>query len=320
MRNSLEAGQQVILFMNRRGYSPFIRCPRCGFVLKCRRCDITMTLHRRANVVACHYCGLEERPPAACPDCACDSMHFGGVGTEKIEEAVRNLFPHRQAVRMDSDTTKARRAHEEKLGAFQRGEAEVLIGTQMIAKGLDFPSVTTVGVVNADVALHLPDFRSRERTFQLLAQVAGRAGRGPAGGRVIVQTFMPQDPSILAAARHDYEAFAAQELPMRRQLHYPPYGRMVRIICRASSQKRVEDYATGLGIALRRLCRECPGVQLLGPAAAPVAQVRGRHRFHLMAKCPDTGTVRQLLGKAEPLLKAPHGVKVLVDVDPVSML
>jgi primosomal protein N' (replication factor Y) len=191
----------------------------------------------------------------------------------------------------------------------------------MIAKGLDFPSVTTVGVVNADVALHLPDFRSRERTFQLLAQVAGRTGRGPAGGRVIVQTFMPEDPSIRAAVRHDYEAFAEHELPARRQLRYPPFGRMVRIICRGRSADRVETYTAELGRALRSLCREADdGSQVLGPAPAPVSQIRGRWRYHLMVKCPDSSSVRRMLEQADQLLRGPSGLKVLVDVDPVSML
>jgi primosomal protein N' (replication factor Y) len=321
MRESLEAGQQVILFMNRRGYSPFIHCPRCGYVLKCARCDITLTLHQRFGVVSCHYCGAESRPPGECPECANEGLSFSGTGTERIEASVRRLFPDRTAVRMDSDTTKARTAHEEKLEAFRHGEAEVLIGTQMIAKGLDFPSVTTVGVVNADVALHLPDFRSRERTFQLLAQVAGRTGRGPAGGRVIVQTFMPEDPSIRAAVRHDYEAFAEHELPMRRQLRYPPFGRMVRVICRGRSSERVEAYTADLGAAFRSLCRTAgDGSQVLGPAPAPVGRVRGRWRHHLLVKCPDSGSVRRLLEQADELLKGPSGVKVLVDVDPVSML
>jgi len=318
MRRSLDAGQQVILFINRRGYSPFIHCPRCGFTLKCRRCDITMNYHRGINVVECHYCGFQQRPPRQCPECGLEGMRFGGTGTERVEESVRELFPGVASIRMDSDTTKARRSHEEKLEEFRSGRAGVLIGTQMVAKGLDFPNVTTVGVVNADVALHLPDFRSRERTFQLLAQVAGRTGRGPAGGRVIVQTFMPQDPSILAAARHDYEAFARQELPLRRELGYPPFGRMVRIICRGRKAERVEAYIGDLAEALRSL--SVPGTQVLGPAPAPVAQVRGLHRRHLLLKGADAGSMREVLHQARGLLKGPAGVKVLVDVDPMSML
>ena len=319
MRRSLEAEQQVILFINRRGYSPFIHCPRCGFTLKCRRCDITLNYHRGIDAVECHYCGLQQRPPRQCPECGEPGIRFGGTGTERVEESVRELFPQAGSIRMDSDTTKARRAHEEKLEEFRNGRAAILIGTQMVAKGLDFPNVTTVGVVNADVALHLPDFRSRERTFQLLAQVAGRTGRGPAGGRVVVQTFMPEDPSIQAAARHDYAAFARRELPMRRELGYPPFGRMTRIICRGRNAGRVERHTADLAEALRSLSG--PGMQVLGPAPAPVAQIRGYHRRHLMLKGPDAGAMQHVLHEARGLLqKGPSGVKVLVDVDPMSML
>lgn len=321
MRQSLEQGEQVILFMNRRGYSPFVHCPRCGYVLKCPRCDITLNYHRRIDAVACHYCGFQQRPPSECPECALEGIRFSGMGTERIEAAVQDLLPEWTSIRMDSDTTKARRAHAEKLGAFRDGHAQILIGTQMIAKGLDFPSVTTVGVVNADVALHLPDFRSRERTFQLLAQVAGRTGRGPAGGRVIVQTFMPEDPSVRAAARHDYEEFAREELPHRRELGYPPFGRMVRVICRGRSLGRIERYAADLGAALRRLSGDLgDGSHVLGPAPAPVSRIKGRYRRHLLIKCPDSGSVRRLLREAGELLRGPAGVKVVVDVDPVSML
>ncbi len=321
MRQSLQQGQQVILFINRRGFAPFVHCPRCGYVLKCRRCDITLNYHRRINLLECHYCGHQVRPPDACPDCGLEDLRYGGAGTERTEAAVADLFPGAGLIRMDSDTTRVRGAHEKKLNAFHNGKADVLIGTQMVAKGLDFPNVTTVGVVNADVALHLPDFRSRERTFQLLAQVAGRTGRGPAGGRVIAQTFMPTDPSIRAAARHDYDAFANHELPLRRELGYPPYGRMVRVICRAREQERVRSYCSGLAKGLRRIAEEeVPGVRLLGPAPAPVSQIRGRHRYHLMLKCPDSGSVRSVLAAADGLLKGPSGVKVMVDVDPMSML
>ncbi len=320
MRRSLEAGQQVILFMNRRGYAPFIHCPRCGFVVKCPRCDITLNYHRRIRAVECHYCGHQARPPEQCPECGLEGLRFSGTGTERIEEAVREQFAEWESTRMDSDSTRARQAHRRKLDAFQAGEAAILIGTQMVAKGLDFPNVTTVGVVNADVALHLPDFRSRERTFQLLAQVAGRTGRGPAGGRVIVQTFMPQEPSIRAAAHHDYEQFAAEELPHRRELGYPPFGRLARIICRGRKLERVESYSVELGSALRRLAAQVPGVQVLGPAPAPVSQVRGRHRRHLLVKSQDAQSAQELLEDAAELLRAPSGVKVVADVDPVSML
>ena len=321
IRNSLKKGEQVILFLNRRGFSPFIRCPRCGYVVVCPRCDITLKFHRAVNVLKCHYCNYEQRPPTQCPDCGLQNIHYSGAGTEKIESTVEMLFPETPTVRMDSDTMKARAAHEQALGKFRRGEANILVGTQMIAKGLDFPRVTTVGVINADVALHLPDFRSRERTFQLLAQVAGRTGRGPAGGRVIVQTYLPSDPSIRAAARHDYETFARLELPIRRSFSYPPFGRMARIICRGMKEESVKEYIHGLAQALRKFAQESQdGSSVLGPSPAPVSRIRGRHRYHVMLKCPDSSAVRRILEKADPLLKGPSGTKVIVDVDPVNML
>ena len=321
MRESLSAGHQVILFVNRRGFAPFVQCPRCGYVLKCPRCEITLNYHAGINLVMCHYCGLEQRPPRRCPDCALEGIRYAGTGTERVETAVRELFPDTVALRMDSDTMKTRHAHERTLEEFRLGRAGVLVGTQMIAKGLDFPNVTTVGVVNADVALHLPDFRSRERTFQLLAQVAGRAGRGPAGGRVIVQTFRPNDPSIQAAARYSYEQFAEQELEARRHLNYPPFGHMARIIARGTSLAPIQRYMNELTAQLRRLCGQLgDGSHVLGPALAPVARIKRRYRYHTMLKCPSAASLNKVLEEVTDLLKGPAGVKVIVDVDPLSML
>jgi primosomal protein N' (replication factor Y) len=321
MRGSLKRGEQVILFLNRRGYSPFIKCPRCGYTMECERCEITLNYHRHINVVKCHYCGKERRPPPRCPECGNQEIRFGGTGTERVERAVNRLFPESGVLRMDSDTMKTRTAHEETLGEFRGGQAGVLVGTQMIAKGLDFPNVTTVGVVNSDVSLHLPDFRSRERTFQLLAQVAGRTGRGPAGGRVILQTFLPEDPSIRAAAEHDYEEFAEKELQMRRRLRYPPFGRMVRFICRGPDPKAIEKYMKNLVERLKYLCREAgDGSQVLGPSPAPIAKIKRRHRYHALLKGPNSSSVHKLLEELEGHLDGPSGAKVLVDVDPLSML
>ncbi|MDP6438751.1 MAG: primosomal protein N' [Candidatus Brocadiia bacterium] len=321
MRESLGKGEQVILFINRRGFSPHIYCPRCGYVHKCERCEITMNWHRRLGVVACHYCGHEERPPARCPECGGDSIRYVGIGTERVEETVRALLPGCRTVRMDSDTMKTRTAHEQVLEEFRARRADVLVGTQMIAKGLDFPNVTTVGVVNADVTLHLPDFRSRERSFQLLAQVAGRTGRGEAGGQVVIQTFMPDDPSVRAAAGHDYERFAEQELQMRRRAGYPPYARMARIVCSGPHLEPVERYMLTLGEELERLCRERDdGSAVLGPAPAPMPLIKRRHRYHILLKCPTAAAIHELLDAVRELLGGPSGASVVVDVDPYSML
>ena len=321
IRDSLREGEQVILFLNRRGYSPFIKCPRCGYSLECGRCEITLNYHRHINVVKCHYCGLERRPPPRCPECGNEQIRYGGTGTERVENAVQEMFPDTGILRMDSDTMKTRTAHEETLGEFREGRAQILVGTQMIAKGLDFPSVTTVGVVNSDVSLHLPDFRSRERTFQLLAQVAGRTGRGAAGGRVILQTFLPDDPSIQAAAKHDYERFAEKELQMRRRLRYPPFARMVRFICRGRDLKAIERYMKDLVDRIKLLSQEAEdGSQVLGPAPAPIARIKRRHPQHALMKCPNSTSAHKMLEKLEGHLDGPSGAKVVVDVDPLSML
>ena len=321
MRKSLNKEEQIILFLNRRGHSPFIKCPRCGYSLECPRCEITLNFHRHINVVKCHYCGLERRPPRNCPECGNENMRFGGTGTERVEKAVNNLFEETRVLRMDSDTMKTRTAHEETLGKFRSGQADILVGTQMIAKGLDFPNVTTVGVVNADVSLHLPDFRSRERTFQLLAQVAGRTGRGAAGGRVVLQTFLPEEESIQAAARHDYESFAEQELKMRRRLRYPPFGRMARFICRGPKLRPIENYMKNLVERLKFIIRQrADGSQVLGPSPAPVAKIRRRHRYHALLKCPNSAVVHTILEEVDQHLDGPSGARVFVDVDPLSML
>ncbi|MFP4027202.1 MAG: primosomal protein N' [Candidatus Brocadiia bacterium] len=321
MRESLKKGHQVILFLNRRGHSPFIQCRQCGYTLQCDRCEITINYHRADNVVRCHYCGRERRPPDKCPECGSDKIRFGGTGTERVEKETRELFPEVEILRMDSDTMKTRDAHKKALTKFRNRQASVLVGTQMIAKGLDFPNVTTVGVVNCDVSLHLPDFRSRERTFQLLAQVAGRTGRGPAGGRVILQTYLPNDPSIRAAADHDYDRFAEKELGSRRRLRYPPFGRMARIVCRGPKLGPIKRYMNELAAELQRLCEEnADGSQVLGPAAAPISKIKRRYRYHAMLKCPNSAAIHGLLAAVESILDGPSGSKVIVDVDPVSML
>ncbi len=320
MEKSIERQEQVILFLNRRGYSPYIKCPRCGFDVQCSRCEITMNYHQNIEVVQCHYCGLEKRPPTRCPECGGENIRFGGVGTEKVEKEVNRLFPDVAVLRMDSDTMKTRDAHEKTLERFGAGGAAVLVGTQMIAKGLDFAGVTTVGVINADVSLHMPDFRSRERTFQLLAQVAGRTGRGAAGGRVVFQTFLPTDPAIRSAAHHNYEEFAEKELATRRRLRYPPFGRMVRIICRGKKLNEIQAYMNKLGQELREITRrQANGSTVLGPAPAPVAKVKHRHRLHVIVKCPDSSSLHSLLGSVTDL-DGPTGSKVIVDVDPLSMV
>ena len=246
-------------------------------------------------------------------------LKYLGYGTERVEEELQAAFPKARIARMDSDTTRARLSHQQVLGRFAAGEADILLGTQMIAKGLDIPRVTLVGVVSADTALNLPDFRAAERTFQLLAQVAGRAGRGPQGGRVILQTFHPSHPAVKAAAAHDYTAFAAAELAHRKALGYPPYGRLARVLVQGREEPAAETRALSLGEALRKASQ--PPVEILGPAPCPIARVEGWHRFHLLVKAPTQELVGRLLRSAAPALReGSKNLRVVVDVDPTDML
>jgi primosomal protein N' (replication factor Y) len=317
MGEALARSEQVILFLNRRGFSTYIFCPRCGFVLRCGKCDISLTYHRRFNKAICHYCSYEADVPERCPECLFPGVRASGLGTERVEEEVAKLFPDFKVARMDSDVTQGRGSHHRILSDFMTGRIHILLGTQMIAKGLDFPNVTLVGVINADTALNLPDYRATERTFQLLSQVAGRTGRGPKGGRVIVQTYRPQHYAVLAAAQHDYESFARKELEFRRDLCYPPFSQLVRLVVEGPEEKRVSQRAHRIALTLRE---SAPQTQILGPAPAPISMVRGKHRWHIIVKSPSEETTRSMLAAAEALLPVSGKLQVTVDVDALALL
>jgi primosomal protein N' (replication factor Y) len=310
----------VNLLLNRRGFHTFVICPnpQCGQVLKCHACDVALTYHKGRKLLLCHTCDAERPRPPACPHCRAPNLHYGGIGTERLEREVVLAFPEQTVRRMDSDTMRTPGSHERVLAAFKAGEVDILLGTQMIAKGLDFPNVTLVGVVNADTALHLPDFRASERTFQLVAQVAGRTGRGDKPGRVLVQTYSPDHPAILCASRHDYEGFVADEIPQRQRHGVPPFGRLVRIIARGRDEEATRQYLEVLAAALKA---EAPAdVRLLGPAPAPVLKIRHLFRFHLQLRSPSAKRLQALLHAVPPQHPAPSGVELAIDVDPVSML
>ena len=321
MRRALEAGGQVILLLNRRGFSTHIHCLKCGHVEKCRRCDISLVFHRDRSKAICHFCDLEVPPPAKCAKCGDPGMNFRGLGTERLEQEVRTRFPGFACQRMDTDTMRGRGSHERVLSAFRRGEVKILLGTQMIAKGLDFPGVTLVGVVNADTALNIPDFRAAERTFQLVAQVAGRTGRGEHGGRVLVQTFSPGNPAIQAAAQHDFLAFAAAELPHRRDHAYPPFGQMARIIVRSKNESAAKDHCAELAARLQEVAKtEAAGLRVLGPAPAPVMRVQDYFRFHLQLQWPEELPLDDFLRSTIAAVPTMRHVEIAVDVDPLAML
>jgi primosomal protein N' (replication factor Y) len=319
MRQSLSQGDQVILFLNRRGFSTFITCARCRYVLKCERCDVSLVYHRKSGRAKCHYCGLEREAPLECPACGSPALRYLGVGTQRIEEELRALFPQHTCARMDSDSTRARRSHREILDDFREGRTHVLLGTQMIAKGLDFPNVTLVGVLDADVALNLPDFRSSERTFQLIAQVAGRTGRGFKGGRVIVQTSSPEQACVRFAIHHDHAGFAEHELANRRALGYPPFGRLTRILVEAKDADRCRSKCQEIAAMLQTV-RGDKNVEILGPAEAPIARMKGAYRWHLILKELTPGHMHELLAACRSSLRSSGGAQVTIDVDPINML
>jgi primosomal protein N' (replication factor Y) len=322
MRQAIESRlvkkEQSILFLNRRGFSTSLSCLVCGYVANCPNCSVTTTFHRAENRLVCHICGHNAVAPNKCPDCKDPGIKYAGVGTEKVEEAVVRLFPKASVRRMDADTMTRKEAYRETLNAFRAGKIDILLGTQMIAKGLHFPNVTLVGIINADLGLHLPDFRAGERTFQLLTQVAGRAGRGDVEGEVFVQSFTPHHPAIQFARHHDFDGFAEQEIDWRRQWEYPPFSKMVLVTVRSPHEARgnltIETVARRLKEAVP------PNTTVSDPAPAPLQKSHGNFRFHLMLRTKSvqklTRTLRDILDK----LTLPEDVTVTVDVDAYQLL
>jgi primosomal protein N' (replication factor Y) len=314
----LEKKEQSILFLNRRGFSTSLICTACGHVCECPNCSIALTFHRSAAKIVCHICGHIAAAPSKCPECADPKIRYSGAGTEKVEEAVQKIFPTAVIRRMDADTMTKKDAYRETLTAFRTGKIDILVGTQMIAKGLHFPNVTLVGIINADLALHLPDFRAGERTFQLLTQVAGRAGRGEVEGEVFVQSFTPFSPSIQFARHHDFEGFWQQEIEFREKWGYPPFAHMVLITIRSPHEVKGAFSAETLA---RRLKESLPrGVTLSEPAPAPLAKSHGNYRFHLMLRTRSVLKLSRHLREVLEKLTFPEDVIVTVDVDPYQLL
>jgi primosomal protein N' (replication factor Y) len=319
MRQSMDRQEQAILFLNRRGFLTHVSCRRCGWFFSCKRCDVAMTFHKETNRALCHYC-YDSRPmPSICPDCGSGTLARYGMGTELIETEIKQHFPGFAVSRMDSDSMKTRDDYRRSLGALWGGETDILVGTQMIAKGLDVPDVTLVGVVSADTAFHIPDFRSAERTFQLITQVAGRTGRGSKGGRVVVQTFYPQHDAIKMAATYDFEGFTRKELELRRELGYPPFVSLVRALVQGWNEKRVQEAAKQLGEKLRATFDESQ-LRVLGPAEPPLYKLKGRTRMHLLLKCPQLEPVLPALRRVVATFPNDNNLQVILDVDPLNML
>ncbi|MDW8137564.1 MAG: primosomal protein N' [Bacteroidota bacterium] len=320
LQERLRRGEQVILLQNRRGYAPVLECQDCGWTPMCAFCAVTLTYHKSARQVRCHYCGHAERAPDCCPRCQGVRFMPIGVGTQRVEEDLRARFPEARVIRMDLDTTAQKGAHARLLRRFAKREADVLLGTQMVAKGLDFPYVTLVGVINADISLRLPDFRSAERTFQLIAQVAGRAGRKHLPGEVIVQTRNPEHYSLRMAAHHDYEGFFAHELAQRRALGYPPCGRLILLEFRHGREERAQEAAVWFADRIRAAQT---GALVLGPEAALIRLVKRTYRFQVLLKFSPAARSR-LLAPLRQALKALQeqypAVRCVVEVDPLGTL
>ena len=317
----LSRKEQSILLLNRRGYSSFLQCQECGYVIECGDCSVSMTFHRGRGLVVCHHCGRDEPAPPRCPKCGEDALSYRGIGTEQVERVVAQTFPGARIARMDMDTTGRKWAHHSILDRVARGEVDILLGTQMIAKGLDFPNVTLVGVINADVGLHLPDFRASERTFQLLSQVAGRAGRGPRGGEVWVQTALPEHYVIERAVVHDFPGFAELELKERKAVGYPPYVRAINVVVSSPDQALAARHCQDLARhVLTRLQRsDLASVRLTGPAPSPIERLHTRWRWHFVLKGPARAL--GLIGGELRNRQADGGdVRVVLDRDPVAVL
>ncbi|MEO1768600.1 primosomal protein N' [Candidatus Enterococcus ferrettii] len=320
LRDRLVQGEQSVLLLNRRGYSSFVMCRDCGFVLPCPNCDISLTLHMDTKTMRCHYCGHEENIPRRCPNCGKDKIRYYGTGTEKVQEELAQLIPEARVLRMDVDTTRRKGAHEKILNAFGNHEADILLGTQMIAKGLDFANVTLVGVLNADTALNLPDFRSSERTFQLLTQVSGRAGRGEKKGEVLIQTFNPEHYAIQLAKEHDYEGFYRMEMGIRHQTDYPPYYYTVKLTVSHQEEMRAAQKAYQLGEQLKQTLS--PQSILLGPTPGAILRVKNRYYYQLIIKYKKE---KQLYPTLESILQQSqkeqrNGLLIAIDSEPMYFI
>ena len=319
MEKTLARNEQIILFLNRRGFAPYVFCKDCGFHFRCEECEVSLTWHKRLGNLICHYCGHEERAPEICSGCQGHRLDSMGIGTERIQEDVECLFPGVELVRLDRDAVQKRRVLEEKLDRFRSGKASILIGTQMVAKGHDFPGVTLVGVLAADVGLNLPDFRAAERTFQLVTQVAGRAGRGASAGKVLVQTFEPEHYALEAAKTHDYKNFVSQEFNAREELNYPPFGYLSLVRFEGVEEIKVCEEAQAFCDALEEAQKESPNkVLIMGPVVAPLARLKSQWRYQILLKARQRQALRDLLSSLT--LSKLSGIRRIIDMDPISML
>jgi primosomal protein N' (replication factor Y) (superfamily II helicase) len=318
----LERQEQVILFQNRRGFSSFMQCLKCGELIKCPNCEISMYYHRDREEMHCHYCGHVFPSPRKCPKCGSFSFSYGSPGTQKVEQILRIIFPTAKILRLDSDSARRQDSHKTMYRRMKNRDVDILLGTQMISKGLDFPNVTLVGIVNADVSLNVPDFRSAERAFQLCTQVAGRAGRADKTGEVIIQTYNPEHYSIVHASKQDYPGFAAEELSYRERLNYPPYYRLARILYQCADADLLRQEMDSLAGKMSQIKQKftAPAAFLLGPTPAPFAKMNNLYRQHIIVKGQSPGAIRKALDLIESSYSPPQSIHAMIDVDPLSLM
>ncbi|OGP62224.1 MAG: primosomal protein N', partial [Deltaproteobacteria bacterium RBG_13_47_9] len=325
LQRNIEDKKQSLLFLNRRGFANFILCSECGLTFKCPNCSVTLTYHLRDLSLQCHYCNYQISAPGDCPQCGGHQLQGIGIGTERLEQEIKAFFPNAQVERMDRDTTSRKWSHQQILKRLESGSIDILVGTQMIVKGHDFPNVTFVGVVSADTSLHFPDFRSSERTFQLLTQVAGRAGRGEVFGEVMIQTFNPEHYSIQRAKDHDFIGFYREEIQFRRALGYPPFSRLINFRLIGNSEKKTKIMAHEMGRIGQSLLErgDGRGIEILGPSAAPFVKMKGKFRWHMLAKGKSPQLLHRFAQELAVRLEAQirgKGVNLDIDVDPVFIL
>lgn len=322
IKECLQKKEQVILFLNRRGYSTFVSCRKCGYVFKCNNCDISLTYHIQGGFLTCHYCGNKQKITTTCPKCQSHYVKYFGVGTEKVEQEVKRIFPEAKILRMDFDTTRKKDSYENIYNIFKEQKADVLIGTQMIAKGLDFKNVTLVGIIAADLSLNVPDFRSEERTFQLITQVSGRAGRGEKKGKVILQTYSPENPSIKYSAENDYKSFYAQEIAIRRDMNYPPFSNILCINLNSKNEELLIKNIQNIGVILKNKLTKSDKIEMLGPCPCGISKIKEQYRWQIILK-GNIGEAAAMEYKniVYESLSGLHGdIKVNIDINPNSLL
>jgi primosomal protein N' (replication factor Y) len=319
MEARLKNGEQTMLLLNRRGFSSFMVCRQCGERMVCENCSVVMTLHRRDRRMLCHMCGFAEKVPVACPKCASEQIQFLGTGSERVEDELHQHLPTARIARLDRDSASAKGAFESILYSFRNGDIDILVGTQMIAKGHDIPNVTLVGVVLADIGLSIPDYRAAERSFQLLTQAAGRAGRGDTPGHVFIQTLNPDHYAIRFAADQDYEGFFRKEMEFRKYLRYPPFAACANIVVRAEKQEEALRLSAELGFLLNPAP---PGVRIMGPAEAPVLRIRNEFRYQIFLKAAKRTILRETIKKVRAFAEKEkwRSTALVIDIDPIQLM